>query len=168
MIKFIKPELTHKKDVLKLKDIFINNNESFAGGSSLLRLENYEEWISVIDNPNLSIEKGLTPFSVFLVVNEEELIVAIVDIRHNIDHPVLASVGGHIGYSVNPKYRNKGYGSKILAEAILVSNKLGINELLLTCKEDNIFSKKIIIKNGGVFEKKVYSDDGVYERYFIK
>lgn len=45
--------------------------------------------------------------------------------------------------------------------------KLKIDKVLMVCNEDNIGSKKSIIKNGGVLENKVDIDGKTIERYWI-
>jgi predicted acetyltransferase len=67
--------------------------------------------------------------------------------------------GGHIGYTVRPSDRRKGYGSTLcrlmLEEAW---SRLGLRRVLITCDTDNVGSARIIQKNGGVFESEVRSD----------
>ena len=81
--------------------------------------------------------------------------------------------GGHIGYAVNPKYWNMGYGKEILRLG-LEQFKYLIEEdkILITCDDDNTGSSKIIEANGGVLENKVENeDDGekfLTRRYWIK
>lgn len=57
--------------------------------------------------------------------------------------------GGHIGYSIRPSARGKGYGSLILRELLKKAWEKGITAALLTCGEDNVRSKKVIERNGG-------------------
>jgi predicted acetyltransferase len=46
---------------------------------------------------------------------------------------------------------------------------MGIEKALVTCREENIGSAKIIEKNGGVYEdsRKNEDDDKMYRRYWI-
>ena len=90
-----------------------------------------------------------------------------IDIRHKLND-ALMHIGGHIGYAIRPSEREKGYGSLILKLALPKAKALGIDKALLTCKEENTSSKKIIEKNGGIFENKVLADDGTPSlRYWI-
>lgn len=64
----------------------------------------------------------------------------------------LRKIGGHIGYTIRPTQRGKGYGKIILAELLKKAKEKGINEVLVTCDESNIPSRKIIESNNGELE----------------
>lgn len=68
--------------------------------------------------------------------------------------PVLNSywynMSGNIGYKIRPSKRNMGYGNEILRLALIESSNLGLSSVRIGCLNNNIYSKKIIIKNGGV------------------
>ena len=63
----------------------------------------------------------------------------------------LKTGGGNIGYVIRPSEYGKGYGTKILQLGIKKAKELGTEKILIDCREDNIASKKIIEKNGGIF-----------------
>lgn len=65
----------------------------------------------------------------------------------------LRELGGHIGYCIRPSERKKGYGTILLGEILKKARKKGLEEVLLTCDEDNIGSRKVIENNGGTLEK---------------
>ena len=72
----------------------------------------------------------------------------------------LLQYGGHIGYAVNPKYWNMGYGSKMLELGLEKAKNIILEDkALVTCDDDNVGSYKIIEKNGGVLENKVENTD---------
>ncbi len=92
------------------------------------------------------------PFSTFWLVDDGRFI-GQANIRHRLnDH--LMQIGGHIGYDIRPSMRGKGYGNAILGLSLGKAKELGIERALLTCDERNVASKKIIEKNGGVFESR--------------
>lgn len=70
-------------------------------------------------------------------------------LRHRLNERLL-EYGGHIGYIIRPTERNKRYGTVALRELVKEAALKGINEILLTCNEDNIVSRKIIESNHGV------------------
>ena len=59
---------------------------------------------------------------------------------------------------------------QMLQECLIHCKSIGLNKVLLTCEENNIGSKKTILKNGGIYEKTVFceSDDVNLERYWIE
>jgi predicted acetyltransferase len=64
-------------------------------------------------------------------------------IRHRLT-PALAREGGHIGYHVVPRHRGRGHATQMLAQAKPACQALGLTELLITCGEDNIGSRRVI------------------------
>jgi predicted acetyltransferase len=64
----------------------------------------------------------------------------------------LRKEGGHIGYSIRPSERGKGYGAIILKEILNKAREKGVEQALLTCNENNIASRKVIEANGGELE----------------
>ena len=73
-------------------------------------------------------------------------------IRSELSTPYLLTYGGHIGYSIRPSRRCRGYGKAILALTLEVAREIGLRRVLVTCDSDNIGSRKIIEHNGGQFE----------------
>ena len=124
------------------------------------------------DNRDQSkLPKNYVPSYDFFVVDDDKLI-GIVHIRVRLTENLLR-YGGHIGYAINPKYWNMGYGKQLLGLALKDYNYL-IEEdrILITCDDDNIGSYKIIEANGGILENKVENVDGkekfLTRRYWIK
>lgn len=60
----------------------------------------------------------------------------------------LKRIGGHIGYTIRPNERRNGYGKIILLELLKKAKEKGIDEVLITCREDNAASRKVIKNNG--------------------
>jgi len=58
--------------------------------------------------------------------------------------------GGNIGYAIRPSFRQKGFGTHILAQALPVARESGLRGVLLTCLDTNTGSIKVIEANGGM------------------
>ena len=71
--------------------------------------------------------------------------------RHELNDKLLAH-GGHIGFSVCPSQRGKGYASLLLARAKDFARGLSIDRILVTCDRGNPASAKVIERSGGVLE----------------
>lgn len=80
----------------------------------------------------------------------EKEMVGRISIRHELND-FLKKIGGHVGYIVAPRWRNKGVATKMLSLLLQTSKAQEIGKLLLTCDENNVASEKTILKNGGLF-----------------
>lgn len=101
-----------------------------------------------------NLPEGYVPHTEYWLVDGGAYIGG-VNIRHRLNEH-LEKFGGHIGYDIRPSMRGKGYGSKILELALPKAKELGITRALVTCNADNTASRKIIEKNGGVYENTFY------------
>jgi predicted acetyltransferase len=72
-------------------------------------------------------------------------------IRHELNG-WLKEVGGHIGYDVRRSRRGEGHATAMLRAALRIAHDLGIDSALLTCDDDNLASRIVIERNGGVLE----------------
>ena len=93
-----------------------------------------------------------------LPTSEYELVengtsVGAIQVRHGPSHSkdVPAHMASHIYYEIYPQHRGKGYGKEILKQGLEKAKEIGLKEVIITCLEDNIASKKIIEANGGDF-----------------
>ena len=74
----------------------------------------------------------------------------------------------HIYYEIEPNYRGKGYGKRILALGLEEARKLGLSEVIVTCDSDNISSRKIIEANGGeLLDEQPESNGKMVRKYKI-
>jgi predicted acetyltransferase len=74
-----------------------------------------------------------------------------IGIRHRLT-PQLLEMGGHIGYDVRPWARRRGHATAMLRAALDIAHEMGIERALVTCDVDNIASRTVIERNGGVLE----------------
>jgi predicted acetyltransferase len=111
------------------------------------------------------IPPGHVP-STFLFAFDGPSIVGRGSIRHELNDFLLL-VGGHIGYTVVPEFRRRGYATEILRQLLTIAReRLGLARVLVTCDEDNVGSIRTIEKNGGVLENVVTGLDGTPKRRY--
>lgn len=60
-------------------------------------------------------------------------------------------VSGHVGYTVVPWKRRRGYATRALALILPVAAAHGMRRVLITCDTDNDASRRVIEANGGIF-----------------
>ncbi len=109
-----------------------------------------EEYIQRTENQSkgLKLPDNWVPATTYWLIDKEAFI-GHVNIRHKLNER-LKMIGGNIGYAIRPKYRNQGYGKKLLELTLQKAKEIGLKKALLTCDDDNTASIKIIKKYGGV------------------
>lgn len=130
----------------------------------------YEEWIvkKYNERNNINLQEGRVPSSYYFLMKENRILGA-VSIRHNINSDMLSRFGGHIGYNIRPSERRKGYATKMLYLALEKCKELGLEDVMVTCKKDNIGSAKTIENNFGVLTEEIYisEEDAIFKKYWI-
>lgn len=131
---------------------------------------NYDEWLIKIEKEHigLDLQDGRVPSTVYFLMSDEQ-IVGSLSIRHNIDNDFLSLYGGHIGYAVRPSERRKGYATIMLRLALYKCEELGLENVMVTCKENNIGSAKTIENNFGVLSEVIFipEENCNFKKYWI-
>ena len=114
-----------------------------------------------------NLSQGYVSHTDYWLIDNDEFI-GRVSVRHRLTEQ-LEKFDGHIGYDIRPSKRRQGYGSKILELVLPKVKELGIGKVLVTCRESNIASRKIIEKNGGILENKVHDPEAGVDklRYWV-
>ena len=171
-MKLIEPSTEYRDQIMRYRRDTLEKEGTVHGSCGLARFEDPDEWIrytAACKDPE-TVPEGRTEATQYLFVRENDRkIVGMIQVRHRLND-YLEKYAGHIGFSVAPDERRKGYGSRMLAEALGKCRELGLDRVLVTCSTDNEGSRKTILRNGGVYESTVYEpDDREYlERYWIE
>lgn len=164
------PDLTLADEIRAYRQAFLERGDSMDGTGSLRRREDPADWIA--DNELCSrqetVPKNFVPATQLVCLNKEGKIVGMIQVRHALND-YLAKYGGHIGYSVHPDERCKGYASQMLSDVLPYCREIGLERVLVTCDTVNEGSRRTIIRNGGVYENTVHEpgEDVDIERYWI-
>src|SRR5262249_45378716 len=59
-------------------------------------------------------------------------------------------VNSHIGYAVVPWKQRLGYATRALAMLLPIAREIGLDRVQLTCDDDNEWSRRVIVANGGI------------------
>ena len=149
-----------------------DNENMFEGLSNIKNVDNcdFEEFIQELEKAKniKEIKPHLVNQTTFILFDDNDRALGGVNVRHELNDNLL-NHGGHIGVLIRPTERRKGYATKIISLALEKCKELGIDKVLVTCREDNIGSKKAIESNGGIYENSYYDEKNnyTYRRYWI-
>ena len=142
------------------------------GTGPMRRIESGRDWLAHVrsyESPD-TLPAGKVLATQFLLVRESDgKLLGMLQLRHYLND-YLARIAGHIGYSVRPSERRKGYAKRMLAMALDEAKKLGLDRVMISCAVDNEGSRRTILANGGVFHSTVWDeeDQETLERYWIE
>src|SRR5579863_7125147 len=131
------------------------------GRSVALARDDFAAYLRLLDDRSrgINLPPAFVPESVYWLMRDaggpNPVVLGVTSLRHFLT-PLLEDVGGHIGYSIRPSARRRGYGTRILALALEKARERGSERVLVTCDTDNIGSARIIVKNGGVLASEGY------------
>ena len=118
----------------------------------------YEEYIN---NSLNKIEKDKLkdiPRRTFACIRSgDEKIIGMINVRASeelLDYPY-----GHIGYSIRPDERGKGYGKIQFYLGLKLLDSLGISTCEMTCENVNNRSRAVIVDLGGKYFKNIDSEE---------
>ena len=168
-ISLVFPRIDMEAEAIAFKQEFFNNGQQTINGSYKLDVDkySYSAWLKIITD-NLHKEDANPKYGTshtFFAINEEKKIVGVINFRHTLTEFYKDS--GHIGYSVRPSERNKGYATEMLRQLLTIAKAHGLSNILLVCKTDNIASIKVITKNEGEITRTFSKDNINYTEYLI-
>ncbi len=170
-LRLVLPSTEYSAEIAAFREEMLAAGSDFAGCGGLKDCETAEEWLTELEllKNEQTIPTGYVPSNTFLAVRVDDgRLVGTIELRHRINTPVLSTWGGHIGFSVRPSERNKGYAKEILRLLLAICKERGYTKVLLTCNSENIASERTITANGGVLENTVFCDGREIKRFWIE
>ena len=164
-----------KKELLEMVSEIKNDtiSDKFEGFRNIEKLteDNFDDFLIELEhNKNMKLyHPELVNQSTFILVDDNNHIYGGTNIKHELNDE-LFNYGANIGYLIRPSERRKGYGTLILKLVLKECKKLGMKKVLVSCREENLWSAKIIEKNNGKYENSRYKEDNnnTYRRYWIE
>ncbi len=154
----IRPTSEYASQIIEYRQEFLDAGDSMDGTGPLRRFENPEEYIKICaeyEDPT-TIPSHLVPATQFFFIRKSDnKLVGMIQIRHRFND-YLEKYAGHIGYSVRPSERRKGYAKEMLRMTLTFCREIGIDKVMITCVDGNIGSEKTILANGGVYEYTIH------------
>ncbi|WP_161522315.1 GNAT family N-acetyltransferase [Bifidobacterium xylocopae] len=112
------------------------------------------------------LPEGWVPALQFCALDEGDAIVGMAQLRLELTDFLLLS-GGHVGYSVHPRRRRRGYAKLLLAHCLDQAGQHGLDRVLITCDASNEGSRRTILACGGVLEDARSTPGGCSQRYWV-
>ena len=168
VVRLVYPNREYEYQALEYMKEMELNNSSYAGCAMLEQyLDNYSGWLDKLERFKNNPDEGYSRSETYFMVRESDnKILGFVDLRYDLTD-FLFNYGGHIGYSIRPSERRKGYATKLLTMALEKYRELNIDKVLVCCNKNNLGSRKVILANNGIFENEVPKKGEIIQRYWI-
>jgi len=161
----------------ELREAYIECAEEFEAaeedhihGSGMKLTDDFGQFVQTLRDcgKGIDLQKGWVPATTFWLVREGQIL-GVSNLRHDLTE-FLRHEGGHIGYSVRPSERGKGYATVMVKLVLEKAKELGLTRVLITCDKDNVASSRVVQKNGGELESESISKQTgkMKQRYWIR
>ena len=155
------PSIERKDDAIEYINEHYEYKSSINGSGGLDRyLNNYEKWLEKLEKDYTTIpnEERVPARTYFLVRESDNRIVGMINIRTALNER-LSKFGGHIGYSIRPTERGKGYNKVNLYLGLEVCDEYGIEKVFMDADLDNPASWKTMEALGGIRVREYYNEE---------
>ena len=148
-----RPTLADKETILKMMAEFEETRSAHDGGFWDADDFVYEAWLESNRDMEmgLGIPEGWVPAVQLVAFARDGQAVGFLNLRLRLSAYLLEE-GGHIGYSIRPSERGKGYAKEALHQGLQVAKEKNIHRALVTCSTENPASRAVILANGGELE----------------
>ena len=166
------PNIHRKEDAISYIHEFYEYNSAINGAGGLHKyLDDYNGWLKKLEEDYTRIpnEEKVPSRTYFLSRDSEDRIVGMIILRLALKE-TLRKYGGHIGYSIRPTERGKGYNKINLYLGLKVCQAHGIKTVLMDADKDNPASWRTMEALGGIQIREFFDDEnahGIVKAYEI-
>ena len=147
-LNLIEPHMACEQAILAFREDYIAAGEGVETLGSLAQCSSVREWMERIApfREEATTPPGRVPTRFYLCQRATDgKIVGLVQIRHPLNE-YAEKFAGHIGYTICPSERRKGYASQLLRSALRLCHEMGVADILVCCAPDNEGSKRTILR----------------------
>lgn len=173
-MKLVFPNMSYKNKAISYINEFYKYNSNINGSGALdrfLKEDSYEAWLEFLikDMDYANIKRDKSPALTYFYVDDNDEIIGMVNIRL-IHTNFIINECGNIGYSIRPTKRRLNHATNMLKLALDVLKKNGMKDVYISCDKENLASKGVILKCGGILHHEIYSNryNELIEMYVIK
>lgn len=171
-MKLVLPTADFASEYTTYRQEFLDSGDSMDGTGSMRRIEDPAEWLEKTESyrhPETVPEGKVQATQFYYVRESDSRVVGMIQVRHYFNE-YLEKYAGHIGYSVRPSERRRGYATRMLHDVLPFCRSIGLEKVLVSCIDTNEASRRTILANGGVYESTVFEPElqRNLERYWIK
>ncbi len=155
------PSINRKEEAIAYIKEFYEFKSDIHGTGGLQRfLDNYEGWLDKLqeDYKRIANEEKVPARTYFLIRSSDNRIIGMINIRLALNEK-LKKFGGHIGYSIRPTERGKGYNKINLYLGLKVCQEYKIDKVLMDADKDNPASWKTMEALGGVNVREFFDEE---------
>lgn len=158
-----RPTVADKETILDMLAEFEAAGSAMDGGF-ISKDVDFEDWILRNQDyeAGINLLEGFVPSIQYVSFDPTGRALGFLSLRLRLND-FLLNKGGHIGYSIRPTERGKGYAKEQLRLGLQEATSKNISKVLVTCSTDNEASRRTIVACGGSLED---TREGV-ERYWI-
>lgn len=111
----------------------------------------------------------LSPFILFWFIENGVTFLGSLHLRYELANDYARLITGHVRYGVRPSRRNQGIGREMLTLGKSAARAIGHHRIMLSCRDDNIPSRRVIETCGGILESIIMDPYGAgpMRRYWI-
>ncbi|KJQ78438.1 acetyltransferase (GNAT) family protein [Streptococcus infantis] len=148
-----RPTLADKGTILNMMAEFEQTQSAHDGGFWDAENFDYENWLETNLNKEMGINlpENRVPSIQFVSFDDVGRAIGFLNLRLRLNEGLL-NYAGHIGYSIRPSERGKGYAKEALHQGLQVAKEKNIKRALVTCSTENPASRAVILANGGKLE----------------